>query len=432
MNKKIKFSEIRRGLPPLPDWRQLALMLACGAFAAAMARMVVVQNQALEVPFAGETTYIRFMLFVVGFVVLANLYSMAVDANFATLIAAAGILFTVGAAYQFLFGGIKGYAFVGAGTLVAAAVVYAVCRRVDNISDRWYRGIVILIGLLLLVNVIFGHEDKGSKLAIIFGPEEDPIFSIQPGEYVKVLTMILGACSYHNRRRSFIYCATALLVCVVMVGMINDLGNTMVIFVMFVWMTYQLFDNQKLSVGIILAALAMVIVVAMLKDHVRVRFTNWTNVMEVRVGDKEKGIKGAPLQFWMIRSVLFGGIRGHGLGGCQKTLAITAAQHDCALGGVTAIYGIAITTIAMMGYALLVAQPAYNRSVHPVGYLFLGQFSIYAFTQSALNLGGTLDTLPFTGVVAPLISDGKNQMLCFGVLLGLAAAAIHPRIVRKE
>ena len=419
MNKKIKFSEIRRGLPPLPDWRQLALMLACGAFAAVMARMVVAQNQALEVPFAGETTYIRFMLFIVGFVVLANLYSMAVDANFATLIAAAGILFTVGAAYQFLFGVIKEYAFVSAGTLVAAAVVYAVCRRVDNISDRWFWGIVILIGLLLLANVLFGHKDRGAKLTISLGP-----ISIQPGEYVKVLTMILGACSYHNRRRSFIYCATVLVVCMIMVGLINDLGNTMVIFAMFVWMTYQLFDNRRLSIGLIVAAFLLVALAAIVKPHVLGRFKNWGNVMELRGKAFE--------QFPVIRSIIFRGVGGGGLADSANVLSINAVEDDVALGGVTAIYGIAITTIAMMGYALLVAQPAYNRSVHPVGYLFLGQLSIYVFAQSALNLGGALDTLPFTGVVAPLISDGKNQMLCFGVLLGLAAAAIHPRIVRKE
>ena len=425
MNKKWKMPQICLEAPPRPDWRQLLVPVACVLFLALMTAMVVSQNRALAEPFASEGMYIRFMALIAGFVLLAGFYSIAVDANFTTLIAAACILFTVGAAYQFLFSGFAKYCLVGTGSLVVAAVVYAVCRRVSNVSDRWFWGIVTTIGILLAANVLFGKSDKGAPLAINL-----KFFTMQPGEYVKVLTMVLGACSYRNRKRAFIYCAVTLLACMVMVGLINDLGNTMVIFAMFVWMTYQLFDNRKLSIGIILCAAIMVVIVASMKTHVMERFTNWTNVMEVRAGNDE--IRGAPLQFKMIRSVLFGGITGRGLADCRSTLAITASQHDCAMGGVTAIYGIAITTIAMMGYALLVALPAYNRSVHPSGYLLLGQFSFYVFVQSALNLGGTLDTLPFTGVVAPLISEGANQMLCFGVLLGLAAAAIHPKIFRKE
>lgn len=424
MNMKLNFSELRLQTQPRPDWRQLVLPVVSVLFMALMTAMVVSQNRALEVPFEEEQMYIRFMIFLAGFVVAAALYSIAADANFSTLIAAAGILFTVGAAYQFLFSGYSKYCVMGIVGLFGAAVVYVVCRRFNTISDRWFYAIVIAIGLLLVINLLLGVKRDGAKLFVPIGNKEEPIFSVQPGEYVKVLTMILGACSYQNRRRSIIYCATTLFSCVFLVGLINDLGNTMVIFVMFVLMTYLLFDNQKLSLGIIAAAAVCLVVVVFLRPHVLGRFTKWTQVMVLR--------GNTPEQFYTIRSVLFGGIDGRGLAECASTLRIHAIQHDAALGGVTAIYGIGITAIAMMGYALLVAQPAFNRSVHPSGYLMLSQISAYVFMQSALNLGGTLDTLPFTGIVAPLISEGANQMICFCGLLGLAAAAIHPRVFWKE
>lgn len=419
MNKNVKLPRLRLERPVMPDWRQPAVCAATLVFITQMTRMVVSQNRALETPFVNEDMYIRFMWLLAGFVLLANLYGIIADANFSTLIAAVGILFSVGAAYQFLFDDFTKYSMVGTGSLVAAAMVYLLCRRFNDISDQWFRWIVIAIGLLLVINVLFGVEDKGAKLAVDLG-----FFTVQPGEYVKVLTMILGACSFHNRKRAFIYCGITLVACMVLVVLINDLGNAMVIFLMFVLMTYLLFDSRKLSGGIIVAAALLLVVVVFLKPHALNRFTNLGKVMTLR--------GNAPEQFYSIRSVLFGGIRGRGLADCASTLEINAIHHDAAMGGLTAIYGIGITTIAMMGYAILAALPAFNRSVHPSGYLMLSQFSTYVALQSALNLGGTLDILPFTGIVAPLISEGANQTLCFSVLLGLAAAAIHPRVCWKE
>ena len=419
MKRKWALPRMGEAAPGWPDWRQLVLPAACLVFMIFMTRLVVTQNQALAIPFEPQGAYVRFMRSACCFVVLASVYSALRDANFSTLIAAVGILLTVGAAYQFLFDDFLKYCVVGAVSLAAAVAVYLVSRRFGGMSDHWFHAIAIGVVVLLAANALLARMANGSRLAIHVGS-----ITVQPGEYVKVLTMILGACAFRSRRRAFLYCGVTLLSCLVLVALVNDLGNAMVIFFMFVWTTYQLFDSRKLSVGMILAAVALVAVAALLKPHVVARFRNWTQVMQLR-GD-------APEQFYMIRSILFGGVTGRGLGDCANVLKIHAARHDAALGGVTAVYGIGITTIAMMGYAVLVGLPGYNRSVHPGGYLLLGQFSVYVFAQSALSLGGVLDTLPFTGVVAPLISEGANQMLCFGILLGLAAAAIHPKIFRKE
>ena len=419
MNKKWKLPKLRLERPVTPDWRQLAVCAMCLAFMALLTDLVVTQNRALEVPFENEGVYIRFMWFLAGFVLLANVYSLVADANLTTMIVAVGILFSIGTAYQFLFPGFSKYSLVGMGSLAVSVVVYLLCRRYSDISDQWFWGIIAAIGVLLVVNILFGVEDRGAILTVPLGT-----FSIQPGEYVKVLTMVLGACSFHNRKRAFVYCGTTLISSMVMVGVINDLGNTMIIFVMFVLMTYLLFDSRKLSMGIIAAAVMALVVVIAIKPHVLERFTNTFQAMSLR-GD-------APEQFRSIRSVLYGGIRGRGLADCASTLDINAIEHDAAMGGLTAVYGIGITTIAMMGYAVLAAQPAFNRSVHPSGYLMLCQFSVYVAMQSALNLGGTLDIFPYTGVVAPLISEGANQMLCFAVLLGLVSAAIHPKVCWKE
>lgn len=424
MRLKFKKPRIRLEMPPRPDFRQVLLPVAVVIFLTMMTKLVVTQNQALEEPFAGEDMYVRFMLLLGGFAVAASLYSMVADANFVTLIAGTCIVFAVGTSYQFLFDGFNKYCYVGAASLAAAVVVYVVCRRFHDISDRWFHGIAIAIVVLLIFNRVFGKYADGAWLTVPIGSRDNPIFSLQPGEYVKVLTMILGACSYQNRKRSIIYCATTLFACVFLVGVINDLGNTMVIFVMFVLMTYLLFDNRRLSLSIIAAAAVCLVVLVFLKPHALSRFTNIFQAMNKR-GDM-------PEQYGAIRGVLFGGFNGLGLKNCARTLGVNAIQHDAAMGGVTAVYGIGITTIAMMGYAVLAALPAYNRSVHPSGYLLLSQFSAYVFMQAALNLGGALDTLPFTGIVAPLISEGANQMICFCGLLGLAAAAIHPKVFWKE
>ena len=77
--KKLKFPKIRLERPVTPDWRQLAVCAACLTFMALLTNMVVSQNRALEMPFVNEDMFIRFMWFLAGFVLLANLYSIVAD-----------------------------------------------------------------------------------------------------------------------------------------------------------------------------------------------------------------------------------------------------------------------------------------------------------------------------------------------------------------
>jgi cell division protein FtsW (lipid II flippase) len=97
-----------------------------------------------------------------------------------------------------------------------------------------------------------------------------------------------------------------------------------------------------------------------------------------------------------------------------------------------AIYGVPMVCVAIGSYALLMAQPLYNRAVYPSNYLIMSQVSALIFCQVILNFAGSLDLLPFTGVNGPLISAGGSSAICFCVLLGMIAASLHPAVKTKK
>jgi cell division protein FtsW (lipid II flippase) len=133
-----------------------------------------------------------------------------------------------------------------------------------------------------------------------------------------------------------------------------------------------------------------------------------------------------------ITATLLGGFRGLGLGNAHHFTEIFASREDGAIAGVMAIYGVPMVCVAIGSYALLMAQPLYNRAVYPSNYLIMSQVSALIFCQVILNFAGSLDLLPFTGVNGPLISAGGSSAICFCVLLGMIAASLHPAVKTKK
>ena len=400
-----------------PSVKQLLLLGLTAAFLILLTVMVLQMASGLE-ELEGR---IRYFILLMGADVLCLMllsgYSMMTGANIQTFICAVSVLFGIGSCYQFLFDSyLKQMGMVMMG-LIAGGIVCCFWRRRNGMTDRLFYCVLGCIGgllALMMLNMVFGKPVNGAYISIdIFG-----VFTLQPAELVKILLILLGACSYRSMKRSVLYSIAAMASCVMML-LTRDLGSAVVTFAMFVLMTYLLFDNRVLSLSIIAVALVGFVVLIKVMDHAAERFTNWTNVMEIADATQQQGY---------IKAVLYGGFSGLGLENSHYMTGVVAAKHDGALAGVMAVYGVPMAMVTLAAYAVMVVQTAFNRSVYPSNYMILSQISMFIFCQVILNFCGALDVLPFTGLVAPLISHGGTAALTFGVMLGLEAAALYPAV----
>ena len=345
--------------------------------------------------------------------VVGSLYSYFSGARIQAYLCAVLLLVGIGFAYQFFFddfGSFVKMTFLGLSVGVAAYLIY---RRINVLSDTLFILCAVCILGLLLANLLFGKSVNGARLWIRLGS-----FNFQPGELVKILLILLGASAFHNPGRCACYCVLSLLSCGTLL-LLHDLGGAVAIFALFVLMTYLLFDNRILSCCIITAAAIGLILALRHIEYAATRFNSWTNAMHNPDSFQQRNF---------IIGVLMGGFKGLGTADHGIFTRIYASQNDGALAGVLAVLGVPAAMITLATYAFLAAQPALNKSVYTSAFLIHAQLGMYLLVHVLLNFLGAIDVLPFTGVVAPLISSGGTVAICFGLLLGLGAAALDPHL----
>lgn len=359
-------------------------------------------------------TFSTFMAFTAVLVAVLSLWSIAIDLNGLGLICATGILIAVGSSYHLLYSDYSKYCMSICLMLAAAAASYLVLRQVNVLPDKLFILAGAAVLALLVLNIKFGLVDNGAIQSIPLGP-----IAFHPGEFVKVLLMVLGAFAFRNNKRSAAYFLLCAVTCAVMVLKIRDLGGMLVVFACFLLMTYLLLDSKPITIGIIVCAIVAFVLAVNMISHVAQRMANWGNAMFNTDSTQQRSY---------LTAILYGGFDGLGVENARYMTSVFASEHDGALAGVLAVYGFPMLLVTIVAYGVLIAQPMFNRSIHPSGFLLQAQISMYIFCQVALNLGGGTDTLPFTGICAPIISEGVNNTVCFGLLLGMSLAVMHPKV----
>jgi cell division protein FtsW len=215
-----------------------------------------------------------------------------------------------------------------------------------------------------------------------------------------------------------IYLAVNLFVCLALV-ILSDYGNIFVIFAVLLLMIYLLTDNRLLSLTLVLGCLGVFFLMLRFVPYAQQRLANWGTAMESGTSTQQRQI---------MEAVIFGGLKGIQVQRFDYLGRIYAASCDCALAGIWALNGPMALLLLLGAYAGVVYQAASVYAFRPSNYLILIQSGFVIFVQVVLNLMGTLDVLPFTGVVAPLVSSGGSAMCTFGMLLGMAMASLDPVI----
>ena len=276
------------------------------------------------------------------------------------------------------------------------------------------RYLAIAIGvLLLLVNLVFGRSYYGARNWIQVGG-----FSFQPSELVKVCFIFAGAATMEHmvsRRNLIGFILYAAFICGCL-AIMHDFGTALIFFVCFLVISY-LRSGSYAAIVLMTAVVAFAAVLAVrFLPYIANRFAGWGHIWDDPLG---KGYQ----QTNALMCVASGGLFGLGLGnGFLKY--VFAADTDLVFAFVSEEAGLvmAVLTVAALGVlGLFVVRSA--RVARSSFYTISACAAVSILTvQAILNVFGTVDFLPLTGVTFPFVSHGGSSLMSAWGLLAFIKA----------
>ncbi|MBR5312126.1 MAG: FtsW/RodA/SpoVE family cell cycle protein [Clostridia bacterium] len=367
------------------------------------------------------TVYMLSVGVILALLLAGTVFMFLTKLRITSFLTALCFLLLIGSSYQYQFLMSSSWLIHMCMAIGAGLIVFLAVRNHPAIPFWCYYSLAFVIWAGLLINLLFGKAANNAALWISVGG-----ISVQIGEAVKFLLILLGAYSYLNTSRSAVFCTTSIFSCVTLV-LLHDIGNAAIIFGIFAFVTYYIFDNKLFSVSVIaLAAVTLILLICFFSDEARSRFLNCGYAM--RRDTAPEIIDALRQQTSLLKELLYGGFRGLGIENVSRISGIYSYDSDMAIAGVQAVFGVPALAAVILSYYLIVVQARWNSSVHPCSYLILVQTAMLITVQVLLNYGGSIDFLPFTGVVAPFISRGGSAMISFGCIMGACAAALCPAV----
>lgn len=258
----------------------------------------------------------------------------------------------------------------------------------------------LAIGLLAL-NLILGVSRGGAKNWIDLG-----FVTIQPSEFVKVAFVFAGCATLEKLATArntllFVLFSGA---CIGALFLMNDFGTAAIFFMGMVIIAYMRSGDWKTIAFFSALAAVGAIAIVLLMPHVAVRFRHYLHAWDF---PSDAG-------FQQTRTMIAIGSGGlFGLGGGNGNLDLVAASDtDLVMGFVSEEWGLLIA-IGCAACLVLFALYAVRRSAQSGSAYYAiaacAAAGMFLF-QAALNLFGSTDLLPFTGVTFPFISNGGSSM----------------------
>ena len=276
---------------------------------------------------------------------------------------------------------------------------------------------VMALGLLAL-NAAVGYTIGGAQNWLSFWG-----YSFQPSEFVKVCYIYVGAAMLHTlyKRKNLYSFIIFSAVCVVVLALLGDFGTALVFFVTFLVISFMRSGSlATVLLAVSGAGLAGFLAVTY-KPYIGRRFEIWGHVWE---DVYDKGYQ----QSRAISAAASGGLIGKGAGaGWFKN--IVAADTDLVFSVVAEEQGLIIASLMVLAVILMVFFAIRTARNCRSAYHGIASCATMAMllTQLALNVFGTLDMLPFTGVTFPFVSRGGSSLLSCWMLMAFLKAADNRR-----
>lgn len=277
------------------------------------------------------------------------------------------------------------------------------------------RYVAAAAGIALLVfNVLFGIEKYGAKNWVEIGP-----VSFQPSELVKLCFVFAGASTLQRlmtRRNLLLYIVYSAAICGCL-ALINDFGTAIIFFVTFL-VTAFMRSGDFATIGLACAGTGFAgVLVLRFKPYALRRFSTWRHVWE-------NALTSGYSQTRAMMCIASGGL--FGLGGGRGWLKyVAAADTDLVFAFVSEEWGLLLGLMMIAAIVLLAAFVVRSAPVERSSFYSISAVSAVTImvVQAMLNVFGTVDLLPLTGVTFPFVSNGGSSMLCVWGLLAFIKAA---------
>ncbi|MFJ8945360.1 MULTISPECIES: FtsW/RodA/SpoVE family cell cycle protein [unclassified Streptomyces] len=314
-------------------------------------------------------------------------------------------------------------------TLGVALFAFVVAALRDHRVLQRYAYVSVVGALALLTLPILFPAVNGARIWIRIAG-----FSIQPGEFAKVLLAVFFAAYLAANRTALAYAGRRIwfvqlpagrvlgpvvaiwLLSVVVLVLERDLGTSLLFFGLFVVMLYVATGRTGwIAVGLLLAALGAV-AVGWLEPHVHSRVEDWLHPF----ASIEAG-RGPNQLAQSLFSFAAGGLLGTGLGLGHSTLIGFAVKSDFVLATAGEELGLAGLSALFLLYGLLVER-GYRAGLalrDPFGRLLaIGLASIVAL-QVFVIAGGVTGLIPLTGMAMPFLAQGGSSVVTNWAIVAL-------------
>lgn len=248
-------------------------------------------------------------------------------------------------------------------------------------------------------------------------------YSFQPSEFIKAAYIYAGASTLDRlyRKRNLISFIAFSAACVMGLAIIGDFGTALIFFVSFLVISFMRSGSiATVFLAVSGAGLAGFLAVS-IKPYIAQRFSSWGHVWEDVYGAGYQQVRA-------MSAAAAGGLFGKGAG-TGWLHRITAANTDMVFAMVCEELGL-IIALCMVAAVLVLALFA----VRSVGNGRSAYYAIAAcatvsmlLVQLALNVFGSLDMLPFTGVTFPFVSRGGSSLISCWMLMAFIKSADNRR-----
>jgi len=297
---------------------------------------------------------------------------------------------------------------------ISAYTVLGMLIRDLGRADRLKYILVVSALVLLVLNLTMGETHFGAKRWLTLG-----FITFQPSEFVKIAFVLAGTATLDKllttRDMSAFIGFSG--ICIGALVLMRDFGTVVVFFGAFIVIAFMRSgDMRTLALATAGAVLGTTAAVSFM-PYIASRFATWGNVWE------HASTSGYQQTRTMIAAAS-GGLLGVG-GGNGYFADIVAAETDLVFGILSEEWGLLVALTAVLVIVFFAIYAVFlTKNCRSSFYAIAacGAASIFLI-QTALNVLGSVDILPLTGITMPFVSNGGSSMVASWGLLALIKSA---------
>jgi len=266
---------------------------------------------------------------------------------------------------------------------------------------------------LLAYTLLFGTSLNGSKSWIFIGN-----FSFEPSEFVKVAFIFASAATLERliTTKNLIWTLAFSFMAIGALGLMHDFGAISIFFVTMMIILFMGLCDKKTIISLVAIAAVGGFAAIKLMGYITIRFESYRHAWEFA---SSTGYQQTRTMIGIANGGLFG--LGSGKGYLSS---ITAADTDLVFGVICEELGLIVGLCCALCFLLLaVVTIAHTTGAESTFYPIAGCAAAgLLLFQTSLNIFGSVDLLPFTGVTMPFISNGGTSMIASWLLLSYIKA----------